>query len=30
MNEAYDVFSKTVQVLEITKEGRDLWDAAKK
>ncbi len=30
MNEAYDVFSKTVQVLEITKEGRELGDAAKR
>jgi hypothetical protein len=30
MNEAYDVFSKTVQVLEISKEGRDLWDSAKR
>lgn len=30
MNEAYDVFCKTVQVLEITKEGRELWDTAKR
>ena len=30
MNEAYDVFSKTVQVLEISKEGRELWDSAKR
>lgn len=30
MRDAYDVFSKTVNVLDITKEGNDVWDAARK
>ena len=30
MSEAYDAFCKTVQMLDISKEGKDLWDQSKK
>jgi len=30
MKEAYDVFGKTVSTLDISKEGKELWEAAKK
>ena len=30
MSEAYDVFCKTVQMLDTSKEGKELWDQSKK
>lgn len=30
MKEAYDTFSKSINVLDTSKEGQDMWEAARK